>query len=362
MFRYQRNRLIIIDSIIIIALLLYFLSTLIHRPYMHITIAYDAVPPVSTNLLFNHINVIYRGYSVGYVRKIKLSQDQQHIEFLVNIMYKGLKIPKNSIIIFKPENLYGSRYLDISLPKEPAKELLVNGDTINGVAAYERFDQYLLEDMKSGKMGQMVVNIRDLTDELKKALKNKDNSKLLYKSSGDLAVILEDIRSITQDPRVKRDIKSTIRNSSVSLKSINDILGNEDVKNTIVNSPETIQKTIDNIELMNEHMGQAMETLPNINKTLSEANVLLSNSNENLSSINTKVPAVPPSLIENAESLLIKTDCFETEVSKMLSKRALFLRFFFGNPGKSFEKCSVDKCKPRHECVHQKNKCIKKED
>ncbi len=349
MQKYLRNRMIIIDSIIILFMLGYFLSALIHRPYMHITIEYKDIPPVSTNLFLHRINVHYRGYSVGYVHKIELSEDQQHIEFKVNIMYKNLRIPKNSIIVFKPENLYGSRYLDISYPESPSRELLNDGDVIKGIAAYESVDQYLLEDMKTGKTGQLINNLVTITDEINKSLKNKDNAKLLNQSAGDVALILENTKNLVADKKMQANLKNTIKYSSNSFKAMDAILSNEEIKESINKAPETISKSINTLDTMNTNISEVIKTIPEMNQNMSTANKLISDVNGNLSSINTKVPEVPSSLIKSAQQLIQKTDCFETELSKILSKRGVLLRFMFGSPGKSLKKCSQCKIENKHD-------------
>jgi len=90
--------------------------------------------------------------------------------------------------------------------------------------------------------------------------------------------------------------------------------------------PETISKTIYSID--------------SISKNISAANNGITDVNSSLTSIDKKVPAIPDSLIDNTENIVIKMDCFESEISKLLAKRFLFLRFIFANPGKSFKECA----------------------
>lgn len=318
---------------------------LTHRPYLSFMVEYTDVPAINDGLFFFRIDVHYRGYDVGDVTKVQLAQDQQHIDFFVDINYKGLRIPSNSKIIFKTENIYGSRYLDIEAPKSPSEILIVDGDVINGVEAYERIDQYFIDEFKTGQTGSLIQDLHDIAQIVKKSLQDKENEKLLNQSAGDLAIILENLKEVTQDPTFKKDVKSTIKHSSGSLKSIDEILQREEMRNTINQAPDSIKKTLNAIQLMNGHMEEVSHMMPEANKNMAIASTLITEANGNLSAINSKVPPIPPSLVENAEKLIIKTDCMESELSKLLSKRGALLRLMFGNPAKSFRVCAKKGCK-----------------
>lgn len=344
MTTYLSKRMKIIDSIVVLIIFGFWLYSLIHRPYMRIIVRYNDVPAINNNLWLYKIHAHYRGYEVGDVAKIKLSKDQNYIEFYVNIYYKDLKLPKNVVIIFKTENLYGSRYLDIEPSSIPTKEILSDGDTVMGVTAYERFDEYLLQEVKSTRSQHLLKNLSEITSKINESLKNKNNEKLLNQSSGDLAIILENLKDIAEDPIVKTDIKSTIKLSSSSLKNVNEILSDQDIKNAINNAPESINMANTNIKSMNENLSKVSGSIPEVTKNLAMTNNLLTDTNYDLCSINNKVPPIPPSFIENAEKLVVKTDCFESEISKILTKRWLILKLIFGKPGKSFKNCVKKEC------------------
>lgn len=337
-------------GLIILLLLVCFLSykivyKIMHRTDMKLIVQYDTVPAINKDVHFFRIDVHYRGYDVGDVTNVKLSEDQKHIEFYVDIHYKGLKIPSNSSIAFKTENIYGQRYLDIEYPKNPSKRLFKNGDTVDGKEVYERIDEYLVEELSSDENKKMVQNLYDIINILKKSLTDIDNCKLLNRSSGDLAVILGNLRDITEDKSFRKDIKATAKHSCSSLKCVDEILNNKEMQKTISQAPATVNQTMQDMTQMTQNMGRVGDILPHVNKNLDCVNTLLTDANCNLCTINTKVPPIPQSLVENAETLVVKTNCFETELSKILSKRFLLLRLIFGNPGKSFNKCSKVKCK-----------------
>ena len=112
------------------------------------------------------------------------------------------------------------------------------------------------------------------------------------------------------------------------------------MKEIINQSPENIKKTMNSIEDMNKNMDAINDLMPEATKNMGQANELITEANSTLGSINTKLPPIPESLVDNAEKLIIKTDCFETEISKLLSKRGMLLRLLFGNPGHSFKNCA----------------------
>lgn len=310
---------------------------------MRFVVQYDFVPAINRNVHIFRIDVHYRGYDVGDVTDVKLSPNQKHIEFFVDIHYKGLRLPKNSEITFKTENIYGARYLDIEYPKKPSSEFIKDGDIVNGKEAYERIDEYLIESLSSEQSQRMFQNLYEITDALKIALTKGDNKKLLNKSAGDLAIILEDLKSITRDSSFTTDLKSTIKHSSSSLKNVDEILSSKEIKETIIQAPTVTKQTMKDIGQMSGSMGKVSEILPHVNKNLDCVNTLLQDANSNLCTINTKVPTIPQSLVENAETLVVKTNCLESELSKILSKRFLIPRLIFGNPGKSFKTCA--KCR-----------------
>lgn len=344
MIENKENRIKFFGLIILIILAVFLVVKFINRPYMKIMVEYTDVPAISDHLSFFKIDVHYRGFDVGDVTKVQLAKDQEHIDFYVNITYKGLKIPTNSLFIFKTENIYGSRYLDIQAPQKPSGKLVTDGDVINGFEVYERIDQYFIDEFKSGQTGTLIKNLSDVVAILKTSLEDKENKKLLTQSSGDLAIILENFKDITEDPTFKKDIKSVIKHSSGSLNSLDEILRKKEMRKTIDEAPKSIKKTLDNISLMNEHMEAVSHMMPEATKNIAIASGLITEANGNLCSINSKVPPIPPSLVENAEKLVIKTDCFESELSKLLSKSHVMLRLIFGNPGKSFNDCAKNQC------------------
>lgn len=346
--RHYRPELValIIFSIIAFQVVLFFLI----QPQMRFVIQFDSVPATNNPFFPFSINVHFRGYKVGRVTKIELSKDQKHILFHVNIYYKGLRIPTNSLMIYKNENIYGKRYVDINYPEVPTEDYLKNGDMIYGVAAAERIDQYVVNEIKKGQTGKLLQNMYDISELIKRALSSKSNSKLLNQSAGDLAAILEATRAITAQPEFVSNLQSTIRCSSCSLKQVSSILEDKQINQCIRTAPKTIIATCSNIEKMNTNVKTMTKILPSVNTNLSSTNATLSDVNQNLGQINTKVPIVPQSLVSNAEQLVVKTTCIESELSNILSKRFLLIRLAFANPFSGLQRYAQTYFHPKTQC------------
>lgn len=338
---------IIIFAIIALQVLLFFLI----QPQMRFVIQFDSVPATNNPFFPFSINVHYRGFKVGRVTKIKLSQDQKHILFYVNIYYKGLIIPTNSLMIYKNENIYGKRYIDINYPEVPTAQYIQNGDTIDGVAAAERIDQYLVNEIKKGETGKLLQNLYDISEILKKTLSNKTNCKLVTQSAGDLSTILENLKGVTQDVSFASDLRSTIKCSSCSLKQVSTMLSDRQINQCLRTAPKTIITTCNNLDRVSDNVKIMTKILPSVNSNLISTNETLNDVNSNLGKINTKVPIVPQSLVSDAQQLVVKTTCIESELSNILSKRFLLLKLTFANPFSTLQRYAQN-CffRPSNQC------------
>jgi len=338
----KRNKIVIFIVLLILGII--GLYKYLSHPDMTIIVKYKEVPPVIRRFPKTNINAFYRGYKVGYCSKMTLSDDQKYIVFYLGIHYKKLKLPKNIKIFLNTEDLYGSMHFTLEYPDNPSSQLLSNGDAVYGTGAYDRIDKYLIKDIQEGKLGRIISNLVVITDVLKKETDN-NNYKLntflknINKSGGSLELFLNDLRDIIDDPRIRQDIKSTIKTSSRSFKNINQLLETKELKKIITKAPESIDKTVKNLEAINKNtpeitknLTQTNQNFLETNETVNKTNSLLSTTNCNLETVNRKVPAIPSGLLE-------KADCLSNELIEILNKRFLIFRFMFGKPGSSFKKC-----------------------
>lgn len=344
LFLTKKNVIHFSEAIILLTLLYWGTCRVLDLFKMKFTIQFDYVPAISRNVKLFRIDVHFRGVDVGDVTDIKLSEDQKHVEFKVKINQRNLRIPKDSLVMFKSEAI-APRHIDIEPTKNPSDEIIKNGDIVDGTEASERVDSFLIEEFTTGQTGMLIHNLKEITDTLKQSIKDKENEKLLTKSAGDLVIIIEKLKHITADPSLERDIKSTLKNSSGTMQSLNEILRKKEIKETINKTPETISKTINSIEDMNTNMGKISKTLPDTTEKMKQVNSQITEMNDNLCKINTKVPPIPQSLVDNAERLIVKGDCIATELSNTLSKRFLLFKLFFGRPGEKMKTCARCKLK-----------------
>jgi ABC-type transporter Mla subunit MlaD len=323
------------------------------RPKMRIMIKYRQVPPIIQDFPRTKIKAYYRGLYVGEVSKINLSDDQKYIVFYMNIYYDKLKLPKNTFVELNTEDLYGARHFLLSYPDNPSSQMLKDGDVIYGDVAYERIDKVLSKEFANGNTARLLSNLVFMTDSLKSfaGLSAEDSQALaqgLKKSSGEVQLILQDLRQIIDDPEVEKDIKSIIKSSSGSMKNVEGILSSKEIKQTISDAPTMITKTVNNIDGINKNLDKTNHELPKVNSSLSATNCLLSGTNCNLDALNKKlpvIPEIPPELLPNADKALKKTICLLDELPEILSKRFLGLRLVFGKPAASLKRCGKSNCR-----------------
>lgn len=312
-----------IKGIILIALIITIFASFfyfINKPKMKLVVLYDNIPSIDTSLL-SRIDVHYRGYNVGKVRKIMPSKDKKHIEFYVDINYDDLILPSNITMMFKTENIGGKKYLDIEPPKVPSGFFLSDGDIVIGKTGHKNTDEYLIEETTSKKPEKLTQNLREMTDVLKVSFANKDNQKFLDQSAGDLAVILENLKEIISDPVFKNDIKPSMNHSSGYLKCVD----RNRAKSFSSKQNTPISETLTKIN----------QTISEAHKELSKTSILLTESNDN-NSINNNATVCSPTLADNAEKQTIKANSLKGSSNKDSIKKTTFLRLVFGGSDKAF--------------------------
>lgn len=292
-------------------------------PSMTLTVRFKSVPPVVENIFTGNAKVFYRGYKVGEVSDINLSCDQKCIVFNINITYKDLKLPVNTKVVLKTEDIFGDRYLELVYPQKPSSELLKSGDIIEGTAIYERLDKYLVEEMESGELGVLISNLTDLSVKLN-----------------------------------KEDLGPVLKYATSSLKGISDIMAQEGFAQAIAGAPASLANTGQQIAITNRLLPQVNKNLVSTNKSFADANIHISDINQSLTvtnselnqtncelnTLNPKIPVIPDSLICQTERTLKRYDCIGEALSETLSKNCLLFRLMFGNPGKPFKACTG--CEP----------------
>lgn len=285
---------------------------------MKLTVKFRKVPPVVQNFLTGKVSVFYRGYKVGEVSDIKLSCDQTCIIFNIDISYQDLKLPTNTMVILKTQDIFGDRYLDLIYPQKPSKEILKNGDIIEGTSIYERLDHYLTEELETGELGALLSNLSALSSRLRK-LSDKEFSD----SAEDISFILKEIKGIVTDPEIKKEIKQTFRQT-----------------------PALLEKTVKDLERSNILMEEIDQSIQAVDHSIKQSTTnihsaakSISTTNCQLDTLNTKVPVIPEGFICRTDKFLQKYDCIGNALGKTFSKNCLLFKLMFGRPGESFEEC-----------------------
>jgi len=321
-------------SFLIILIIIYGIERYMTRAYMTLLIRFKGVPPVIQGLMRGGVDAYYRGYLVGTVRKIALSNDQKYIVFYVAIKCKNLRLPKNTVAVLESEDLYGKRHLILGYPKNPSSQLLVDGDMLDGADAPDRIDDYLVNELESGRLNELLENALILTRDLKRPVQdiNQLSSRGLIKS---MAVQLPQTLNNTV-----KGINTVNRNIPIVNTAVNNANKNIIMAGNIVHdATNNINTASNDITDATKNISQINQAIPETTKTILHTDSLLSSTDANLSMVNSKIPQIPPNLLENANQELLKLDCMTNVIAQAVSKRFLLFRFMFGNPASEIKNC-----------------------
>lgn len=292
------------------------LYPLFHKPLLTITIRFRETPPIGQALMREGIGLFYRGFEVGEVYKVELSDDQNYIVFRAHIYYPNLKLPKNVKALLRTQGVLGDKFISLVIPSKPSPEPLPNGAVLDGTTLIEDLGELLVNELGKSNAKKLMISMTELAHGLAIVVnENRGQIRQLLKefakSGGNANEVLDNFKEIIENPELKSDIKSTVHYSSKSTKKINDILESKEIQEVITSTPETLNEANKTIKSIDEHISKATENIPETTKTFNEA---------------------------------AKTyNCLGQGISDMLSKRFLVFKLLFGAPGNSLEKCK--KCK-----------------
>ncbi|EKE03627.1 MAG: hypothetical protein ACD_20C00174G0001 [uncultured bacterium] len=383
----------IIGAFILVAWLLY---NLFHKPDMTLIVRFKEAPPVIRGILRGDIHAYYRGYEVGKVSKIELSEDQKYILFYLDIYYDNLKLPQNTNISLRTQDLFGDRYFDLSYPANPSNKFLADGDVVLGTSVIERIDKYLVDELESGELGKLINNLAYFTTLFRGYVSGAETQKELQTAFESLTRFIEieelqelvamapqllsrtvsgieDVRThlplvsenivgvnrnlMQTNEKIERtnesidQVRGDIRQASTDLRQtgenfdrVSDDMQHvstniQQASSDILDVGETIAETNSAILAINQNLPLVNQTVSTTNSLLCNTNTYLHSTNCNLGLLNTKIPEIPPGFIENADTTIKRYNCIGVGLSKMLSKRFLLFRFMFGNPGEFLDEC-----------------------
>jgi len=228
-----------------------------------------------------------RGVKIGIVKDLKLIKNGVKLKLLI---YKNVKIPKDSSVALAQDNILGGKYLEI-VP--------------SGSNEYYKKGEVITNYIGSASMGDVMTNINEAVNKIK---------------------ILIDKLNTTLDKNTTENIKATIANIKESSVYLKDILKTTDTKlPKILNNANSLISTY-------KQSGEIIKRkLPAI---LDKTDSLLSKLNDVGNILKQKLPKLADEYIkvgENANSLLVdnKTGIKQTIIAA---------KNFFTNGSNSFEK------------------------
>lgn len=328
-----------ISAITIVSLLGLYLSSLFdadsffHKPDKTIVLELDHAPPITRGFIDWGMNVYYRGFKVGKISDIRLASDQKSIRLYADIYYKALSLPKNSRVRIGLESLTGRYYVEFVYPKSPSEELLSNYSVVK-VDKYNVFDEIMAlfeEEFSKKRFRNIFHNVEELTTDASTFLhSNNSNLNTLLQqapvTARDLSAVSRGATVLVSDPSLRRDIKSTLNYSTITLKNVAPIVSDPDNRKDVEGLLKRAGSSLNSVERMDRNVDDMT------NRQLPHTTALVEDMQVTVNDVNAKIPATMPKTMN-------KIDCVADKASRIASKRFVVFRFLFGNPGKPLEDC-----------------------
>lgn len=254
---------IIILSLLFVTLFLIFILLLLKAESKYYLTAKFA----DTGPLYKDMPVYYKGYLIGKIKKVRLSDDYQYS--LVNIEFYPKKPIFYDNIVAKAKKLETKDdYIDLIYPDPPTNTLLKDGGVIEGRGAFDM--DLLLSDVADAEI--MLPLFEHLSDVLVSA----------NQTTKEIKSFFSDSRSILKDNR--QNIKHTT-------ESLNKITTNFSVsfdKDKLHNTASSVEKSAANIQVVTESAKNIAhnvdcatrnldKTMEKVDSTLCEAHAVTTN-------------------------------------------------------------------------------------
>ena len=332
---------ILLIVFIIIAWLVY---SFFHKPDKTLIVRFKEAPPIVQGILRNKTSAYYRGIKVGEVSRIILSKDQQYVLFYLNIYYKNLRLPENINITLRIQDIFGGNYIELRYPENPSTKFLCDQNIVEGVAVIERIDNYMINQFESGQIKEVLTNLNIFLSDLRSVSDDPKTKKDIQNIFGKLSRVLDKVSLITED----KNLKNRLSKSLATIQSLNEKLPdiNKNIHLTNLNVSKvdnTITKTEKTLMEVGNQVTSLNQDIPNISEEINRTSSVISLTNKDLTALNSKIPLIPSDLVEKADQTLNRTDCLSQELGNMLDKRFLIFRFMLGKPGRRFKECIPQK-------------------
>lgn len=244
--------------------------------YIHITAYYVIIRFDELGSITKNMSAYYNGFKIGKIISIRPDKDFKHMLARVNLAYKNLKLPQNTIVRVQsfPN---GELYLEFTYPQSPSLRPIKRGDVLEGIAKYS-LEEFML--------GQNVSGVTDIVSlHVLKALNATEiaNQEIqaFFKSTSSL--IKENRKEINASVKntaiMTKNLAQMAENLNQVSKKLNNALDEKKLKNTTSN----INDTTDNIAKATKDIDKTMKKVDN---TISHVNTVSENLNSITSGLN----------------------------------------------------------------------------
>lgn len=258
-------------TIFILIILIITTTFWLYRDYsqFNFTIKFSETGPIRTR-----IPVYFKGYRIGEVRKVSLTDDYKYSLVKIVLYPQNPKLSKDITAKAKHHDVIKD-YIELANIDEPSTELLKKGDIIDGEKGFDLQD-FLADIQNADVIVPMLQNFSDTLTSLKG-------------TSNKIGIFFTDSRSILQENR--QNLNQTTKNLTVSTtsmkkfttrlnKSINDDKVNTTTANVnkssanILEASENIKRISQNVNCATRNLDQ---TMAKIDCTLADTKVITSN-------------------------------------------------------------------------------------
>jgi len=287
------------------------------------------------------IPVFYHGVNVGKVDAVDFSDDFRYTMIKILIYRKKMALPKNVYAEIKTEGLTGQKYVEILYPDNPSKEILQDGDIIEGrLTAFAQIIKAINQAVKNeriekvfGEIKKTATNASDASKKMVRVLKlleeiinsNRSDIRTFFNgaaiSAGNIKVASASIRNISTAPELQANINSSVSYIPKNTTKLNNIA------TKISKITDDIDKITGNPKFQDGFV-KTFDGTGNIAESLAKGDL----------------NCLIKKTLQDTDRTINRYDCIGGSFSEMMSERFLFMRLMFGKPGKSFQKCANLQC------------------
>lgn len=287
------------------------------------------------------VPVFYHGVNIGKIDKVDFSDDYKYTLIKILIFRKKMALPKNVYAVIKTEGLTGQKFVEILYPENPSKEILANGDVIEGkLSDFYEITKAVSQAVKNGQLKSTFGGFKNTAQ----------NASGASKKMIELIALLEEIVNSNRG-----DVKKLIREAALSANNFH--VTSASLKN-LSTSPELQQDIKYSVSYIPKNSAKLDNIAANINKITVDIDKVTGNPEfqEGLLKAAVGTGNIADRLdkgdlnclikrtLEDTDKTINRYDCIGESFSEMMSERFLLTRLMFGRPGQSFQKCGNLQC------------------